>query len=90
MSGQFPNRRDFSALAAAFVAMALNSDSVAAAQAQPGSQLTIDFTNHEGYTSIFDGVTLAGWEGQPGLWRVEGRCHCGRNSKRYVCLLGFS
>jgi hypothetical protein len=58
-------------MAAAFVATALNSDAVAAAQAQPGSQLTIDFANHEGYTSLFDGKAIAGWEGQPGLWRVE-------------------
>ena len=31
----------------------------------------IDFSNHTGYTSLFDGKTLAGWDGQPGLWRVE-------------------
>jgi hypothetical protein len=31
----------------------------------------IDFADHTGYTSLFDGKTLAGWDGQPDLWRVE-------------------
>jgi len=71
VSEQFPNRRVFCAVAAAFCDMVLNSTAVAAAQAQPGSQQEVDFANHQGYTSIFDGKTLADWEGQPGLWRVE-------------------
>ncbi len=81
MSEQFPNRRAFFAVAAAFVAMALNSAAVADAQAQPGSQQAMDFTNHEGYTSIFDGRTLAGWDGQPGLWRVEDGAIVGETAK---------
>jgi hypothetical protein len=71
MSEQLPNRRAFCAVAAFFLAIELNSAVVAAAQAQPDSQQAMDFANHQGYTSIFDGRTLAGWEGQPGLWRVE-------------------
>jgi hypothetical protein len=71
MSEPFQNRRAFFAVAAAFLAMALNFGATAAAQAQPGSQQAMDFANHQGYTSIFDGKTLAGWVGQPGLWRVE-------------------
>ena len=31
----------------------------------------IDFADHTGYISLFDGKTLAGWDGQPGLWKVE-------------------
>ena len=31
----------------------------------------IDFADHTGYISLFDGKALAGWDGQPGLWRVE-------------------
>lgn len=31
----------------------------------------IDFADHAGYTSLFDGKTLTGWDGQPGVWRVE-------------------
>ena len=31
----------------------------------------INFADHTGYTSLFDGKTLAGWDGQPDLWKVE-------------------
>ena len=81
MSQQLPTRRDFSAMAAAFVASALNSGAVVSAQAQPGSQSTIDFANHEGYIALFDGKSLAGWEGQPGLWRVEDGAIVGETAK---------
>ncbi|HEY1902772.1 MAG TPA: DUF1080 domain-containing protein [Terracidiphilus sp.] len=32
----------------------------------------IDFANHAGYTSLFDGETLTGWDGQREIWRAEG------------------
>jgi hypothetical protein len=32
----------------------------------------IDFTDHTGFTSLFDGKTLMGWDGQPDIWRAEG------------------
>jgi hypothetical protein len=31
----------------------------------------MDFADHTGFTPLFDGKTLAGWDGQPGIWRVE-------------------
>ena len=31
----------------------------------------LDFGDHEGYVSIFDGRTLDGWDGNPKFWRVE-------------------
>ena len=31
----------------------------------------MDFADHTGYVSLFNGKTLTGWDGQPGLWRVE-------------------
>src|SRR5688500_7345067 len=31
----------------------------------------IDFNDHGGWTSMFDGKTLTGWDGPPDLWRVE-------------------
>ena len=31
----------------------------------------LDFNDHEGYVSIFDGRTLDGWDGNPKFWRVE-------------------
>jgi hypothetical protein len=31
----------------------------------------LDFNDHEGYASLFDGVSLKGWDGNPKFWRVE-------------------
>ena len=30
-----------------------------------------DFNDHEGYVSLFDGVSLKGWDGNAKFWRVE-------------------
>jgi hypothetical protein len=31
----------------------------------------IDFNDHDGWTQIFDGKTLNGWDGPPDVWHVE-------------------
>ena len=31
----------------------------------------MDFDDHDGYVSLFDGVSLTGWDGNPKFWRVE-------------------
>ena len=31
----------------------------------------MDFNDHRGYVSLFDGVSLKGWDGNPKFWRVE-------------------
>ena len=31
----------------------------------------LDFEDHSGYTQIFDGQTLKGWDGDPNTWHVE-------------------
>ena len=31
----------------------------------------VDFSDHTGWTSLFDGATLNGWDGNPEIWRVE-------------------
>jgi len=89
MSENLPNRRDFGTMAAAFVGLALNSSVAADAQAQPATQPATDFANHEGYTSIFDGATLTGWEGQPGLWRVEDGAIVGETAKEMFAAWAF-
>src|SRR3954447_22623137 len=44
-------------------------------QRSPGGGFTepspMDFNDHEGYVSLFDGATLNGWDGNPKFWRVE-------------------
>jgi hypothetical protein len=49
------------------------------AQAQPGrgrgggftEPAALDFNDHDGYVSLFDGVSLKGWDGNAKFWRVE-------------------
>jgi hypothetical protein len=36
-----------------------------------GNVQPMDFADREGYVPIFDGVSLAGWDGNPKFWRVE-------------------
>ncbi len=40
----------------------------------------IDFADHAGFSPIFDGKTLAGWDGMPGVWRVEDGALVGESS----------
>jgi hypothetical protein len=37
----------------------------------PRGPQPLPFENHDGFTSIFDGATLKGWDGDPKFWRVE-------------------
>ena len=32
----------------------------------------LPFENHDGYTAIFDGTSLKGWDGDPKFWRADG------------------
>ena len=32
----------------------------------------LNFADHTGFASLFDGRTLDGWDGEPGVWSVEG------------------
>ena len=38
--------------------------------------------DHAGFTSIFDGKTLKGWDGDPAFWRVEGSTIVGQSSEQ--------
>ena len=50
----------------AFLAMGGTFAGVAFTQPEP-----LNFAEHEGYTPLFDGVSLKGWDGNPKFWRVE-------------------
>ena len=55
----------------------------------------MDFADHDGFTQIFDGKTLNHWEGDPGIWRVEGGAIVGESTKEkpvsnsYISFRGF-
>jgi hypothetical protein len=40
----------------------------------------MNFEDHRGYTSLFDGVSLKGWDGNPKFWRVEGGAIVGEST----------
>ena len=40
-----------------------------------------DFNDHAGFVQIFDGKTLAGWDGRPGVWRVEDGAIVGESTR---------
>jgi len=42
--------------------------------------LPIDFSDREGYVSLFDGVSLKGWDGNPKFWHVENGAIVGKSS----------
>lgn len=50
---------------------------------------SMDFNNHKGYVSLFDGKTLDGWDGDPKIWHVEdgaivGKTTLGDPSHSYI------
>ncbi len=45
-----------------------------------GRILPQDFKDHEGYVSLFDGVSMKGWDGNPKYWRVENGAIVGESS----------
>ena len=42
----------------------------------------LDFSNHDGYVSLFDGVSLKGWDGNPKFWRVEDGAIVGESTRQ--------
>jgi hypothetical protein len=54
--------------------------------AQPRMRFTepdpLDFSNHDGYVSLFDGVSLKGWDGNLKFWRVEDGAIIGESTRQ--------
>ena len=42
----------------------------------------LDFKDHQGYVSLFDGTTLKGWDGNPKFWRVEDGAIVGESTRQ--------
>ncbi len=60
---------------AAFLEMGGSFASVTFTQPDP-----YNFNDHEGYVSLFDGVSLKGWDGNPKFWRAEGGAIVGEST----------
>lgn len=43
----------------------------------------MDFADHAGYVSLFDGKTLKGWDGMPGVWSVQDGAIVGESTKEH-------
>jgi hypothetical protein len=41
----------------------------------------LDFADHTGFVTLFDGKTLTGWDGRPGVWSVEDGAIVGVSTK---------
>jgi hypothetical protein len=59
----------------AFIAMGGSFAGMGFTQPEP-----LNFAEHEGYISLFDGVSLEGWDGNPKFWRVEGGAIVGEST----------
>jgi hypothetical protein len=67
----------------------LDSEQVAWLVAAGGSYTTgftepepMNFADHRGYVSLFDGVSLKGWDGNPKFWRVENGAIVGESTSQ--------
>src|ERR1700693_515237 len=55
----------------------------------------LDFDDHTGYVSIFDGTTLKDWDGDPSFWHVENGAIVGVSTREhpvgntYIVYRGF-
>src|SRR6516165_8329335 len=69
---------------ASLIIWAFLATALAPQQPQRGGGFTepspMDFNDHEGYVSLFDGKTLKGWDGNPRFWRVEGGAIVGEST----------
>jgi hypothetical protein len=61
----------------AFVEMGGSFAGVAFTQPSP-----LSFADHDGYTSLFDGASLKGWDGNPKFWRVQDGAIVGESTKQ--------
>jgi hypothetical protein len=59
----------------AFIAMGGSFAGLGFTQPEP-----LTFAEHEGYISLFDGVSLKGWDGNPKFWRAEGGAIVGEST----------
>jgi hypothetical protein len=71
------------ALGAGFVAPHVSGQQAPAAPSRFVQPDPIDFNDHEGWTQIFDGKTLNGWDGPADVWHVEDGSIVGESSPEH-------
>jgi len=67
------------ALATALLAAAQGRGAPGQGRGTPGGA-PLPFESHDGFTQIFDGVSLKGWDGDPKFWRAEGGVLIGQST----------
>ncbi len=71
------------ALGAGFAAPYISAQQAPAAPSRFVQPDPIDFNDHEGWTQIFDGKTLNGWDGPADVWHVEDGAIIGESSPEH-------
>jgi hypothetical protein len=71
------------ALGAGFAAPHISAQQAPAVPSRFVQPDPIDFNDHEGWTQIFDGKTLHGWDGPPDVWHVEDGSIVGESSPEH-------
>jgi Domain of Unknown Function (DUF1080) len=71
------------ALIAGFATLHISAQQAPAAPSRFVQPDPIDFNDHEGWTQIFDGKTLHGWDGPPDVWHVEDGSIVGESSPEH-------
>ena len=51
--------------------------------AQPRGAEPLALDDHAGFTSLFDGASLRGWDGDPAFWRVENGAITGQSTEQH-------
>ena len=70
-------------MAAVFAARSISAQQKPAAPSRFVQPEPIDFNDHDGWTQIFDGKTLNGWDGPSDVWRVEDGAIVGESSPEH-------
>jgi hypothetical protein len=77
--------------ASSALAQAITNSPTAAASRPPRPVLhftepdPLDFSNHDGYVSLFDGQTLKGWDGNPKFWSAQDGAIVGKSTPKNPC-----
>jgi hypothetical protein len=64
----------------AFVIASALAAALPQAPSAPPRPQPLPFDNHDGFTQIFDGTSLTGWDGDPAFWRADAGAIVGQST----------